>query len=146
MIVHHLRHTCGHTARDRSLSINQWTQVIIRFTLVPLSFNHRSNVSSPWGFIPIVTRISVRGKNFHLLLIALQQIAQAVGHIVEVDAACVAIAQDWCGAVVTTDDDKAIGLTQIKHIVVRIGCRRAMSLDCLTTIQDVGFPSVLHQE
>ena len=146
MIVHHLRHTCGHTARDRSLSINHWTQVIIRFTLVPLSINHRSNVSSPWGFIPIVTRISVRGKDFHLLLIALQQIAQAVGYIVEVDTACVAIAQDGCGAVVTTDNDKAIGLTQIKHIVVRIGCRRAMSLDSLTTIQGIGLPSVLHQE
>ena len=46
--------------------------------------------------------------------------AQAVGHVVGGNAALVGIAEDGCGAAVAADDDEALAIGHVEHIITAV--------------------------
>ena len=65
--------------------------------------------------------LGVGGQVIQLVGIVLQPRLHVFGHVILVKRALIGIAQNSGGAVVSTHDDVAVGLTYVKHIIV-LGC------------------------
>ena len=125
MVVHQLRHRSGYATRYGFLIINLRAEVVVGCTLIPACLNERRNGGTGWrNSCRSSTNLSLMGiQPGHLLGIAVQQIAQPVGHVLLVEGAAVGIAEDVSRAVVATDDDETVVAAHVEHIVVaRCGC------------------------
>ena len=67
----------------------------------------------------------------HLVLIALQPGTHVVGHVLIGKGAAVGIAEDVGSAVVTTDDDEALLLADVEHVVIGIVLLRLLDAQLL---------------
>ena len=145
VVIHQLGKTRSHAARDGTHVTNHRTPVVVWTPLIPPGLNKRFNGSTA---APMNGGASICRDISHLLLIALQQIAQTIGHVILMDAATICITQDGGGAIITTNNHKTISFAKVKQIVANATGRSTSTTTFLHQFYTLGtslFTSLLQE-
>ena len=122
VVVHHLSSGCCHTSCGSMSVVSTigWALVVVGGVLVPFAGEQWSDEHVRLRAWSHIGTIGMRAQVLHLLGVAVEPVAHAVGDVVGVKRTTITIAQHRSGLVVARDDNESIVFAVVEHIVIHL--------------------------